>query len=62
MEGKVSFMYQLVCRGEIGPVRAKLALIDGKKKYMVRGYSMDANLSKVQWIQRSPVKSESFVS
>lgn len=38
---EISFLYELACQGGIGPIKMKSVLIEGGKKYLIRGYRLD---------------------
>ena len=38
---EVSFLYEIACQGGIGPIKMKLILIEGHKKYVIRGFRLD---------------------
>ncbi len=38
---EVSFLYEIVCQGGIGPIKMKSILIEGRQKYVIRGFRLD---------------------
>ncbi len=38
---EITFVYEIVCQGGIGPTKMKLVMIEGRNKYIIRGLRLD---------------------